>query len=91
MGATLESRCWGDGPEGRVRTGVDWEEEEDRAWADWCLGVLWGGALLGRATAESAGRGEGGRQSLGVVRSIKVQGISASLPPLRPTAQPFRG
>lgn len=47
MGATLESRCWGDGPEERVRTGVDWEEEEDRAWADWCLGVLWGGALLG--------------------------------------------
>lgn len=37
----------GDGPEERVRTGVDWEEEEDRVWADWCLGVLWGGALLG--------------------------------------------
>lgn len=46
------------------------------AWVSCGEGPYWG------ASAESAGRGEGGRQSLGVVRSIKVQGISASFPPL---------
>lgn len=61
---------------------MDWEEEEDRAWADWCLGVLGGGALLGDCCRVS-GEGRRRKAEFRCGREHKSPGISASLPTTR--------
>lgn len=69
---------------------MDWEEEEDRAWADWCLGVLGGGALLGDCCRVS-GEGRRRKAEFRCGREHKSPGISASLPPLQAHSTTLQG